>query len=404
MPKVRNWIVSIRGYIQKQDLNTLLFLILVVSLLSGVINFRRIAYPTNNDYSLHVLYAQHIIERRFEEIPIINLVHPALQVILIGIHFLTLRNLGLYASLMILQTLAQVLTAIILYLWFGNRKEKHWNWLRAFCAGSLTLVAPIMLLVLKDGLFYFGYIGLASYHNPTIHLLRPVALLSFILALRIFNPSGPSKGEIALAASLMILSALIKPSYALCILPALLSLALIQFLRKRPLRISYLVLGYLLPALVILLAQWALSYWLMAGEQTSIIIMPLQVERAFSDFLGWKFLFSIAFPLTATLFIWKAARRRIDIQLAWLSFFFGAAQLYLLAESGERLYHGNFRWGAQITLFLLFSVAARFVARSLYARKALPIHKAMLLQATYAAHLLAGIAYYLRALISPDYG
>ena len=49
-----------------------------------------------------------------------------------------------------------------------------------------------MVFVFWDKLFYLGYIGLATYHNPTIRLLQPVALLSFFCAVRVFTPLSNS--------------------------------------------------------------------------------------------------------------------------------------------------------------------------------------------------------------------
>ena len=48
------------------------------------------------------------------------------------------------------------------------------------------------------------------------------------------------------------------------------------------------------------------------------------------------------------------------LSLAWLSFFFGCAYAYLLAESGPRAMHGNFWWSAQVSLFVLFFESVRF--------------------------------------------
>ena len=59
------------------------------------------------------------------------------------------------------------------YYWIGDGTKKHWELWRVFSSVSVTLLAPFMILALEDGLFYFGYIGLANYHNPTIHLLKP---------------------------------------------------------------------------------------------------------------------------------------------------------------------------------------------------------------------------------------
>lgn len=133
-------------------------------------------------------------------------------------------------------------------------------------------------------------------------------------------------------------------------------------------------------------------------------VKPFQVESAFSNYLCLKFLLSILFPFVVTMINLRRTIDRTDIQLAWLSFLIGAAQMYLLAEGGERIYHGNFRWGAQVTLFLLFALHGRYFARNIHVYKSLPKREAVIIYMTYMAHLLAGFVYYMYTFISADYG
>lgn len=401
---VKQYAYALSRFRQEQDLRVLLVLILVVSVISGAIYFRRIVYPTNNDYSLHVLFTQLIIDKQYQAVPLNNLSHPALQILLAAIHYMTFRKVGLYASLILLQTAAQVLTALILYFWFGVAEGKKWNWIRAFWATSLTIVAPVTIITLLDGRFYFGYIGLANYHNPTIHLLRPVALLSFIHALSIFKQSPSSNLDIGTSALLIILSALIKPNYAVCILPALGVMTLLHLYWKKPIDWRKLVFGFFLPACSILLVQWIVTYLMVRGDDAGIVLDPFAVERAFSEYLIPKFILSILFPLSVYFIYFRQVARDTDFQLSWLCFLVGAAQLYLLAEEGDRFYHGNFRWGAQVTLFLLFTVVARYLLRAKIRGKSFRIREKVVLYGVYLAHIVAGIAYYIHVFISPDYG
>ena len=91
----------------------------------------------------------------------------------------------------------------------------------------------------------------------------------------------------------------------------------------------------------------------------------------------------------------------MGLPLAYLAFLMGALQLYLLAETGIRFSDGNFRWSAQITLFLLFVAGARWLLRE---GSSLPRWQRFLLYAAYGLHLAGGIAYYIYVFISPHYG
>jgi hypothetical protein len=165
-----------------------------------------------------------------------------------------------------------------------------------------------------------------------------------------------------------------------------------------------LLLGFFIPGILALSSQWIVAYWMARGEQVRVLIRPLEVESAFSGFLVPKLFLSILFPL-ATLLLWfgQMSRDRA-VQLSWLALIFGAAQMYLLAEGGDRFYHGNFRWGAQIALFLLFAATARVVARMSTAD--MPNHRYRLAAAygAYLLHALAGVAYFVRTFVSKSYG
>jgi hypothetical protein len=400
----RTSLSDLRKWLRKQDLRVLTVLILLLFVVSGAINYKRIAFPTDNDYSLHVLYAQHFVEGNFQRIPPFNLAHPTLQIILAAIHYVSFKKLGLYASLMVVQTITSVLTGLILYFWLGEREGENWNWVRAFWSISLTIISPVILLALQDGQYYFGYIGLANYHNPTIHMLRPIALLSFVQAMRVFSKQRASGLEISASASLIILSALIKPNYAICVLPALGIIALLRYYKKRPVDWRLLSLGFILPAGLILFFQWLVGYALAPGDAVPILLRPFEVENAFSSNLLAKLLLSIAFPLIVTVFSFRQVIEKPDYQLAWLSFIIGAAQMYLLAEGADRLYHGNFRWGAQVTLFLVFAVVVRNMTWWKTIKGIFENRRSVVFNFTYFAHIIAGIVYYIRVFVSPEYG
>ena len=154
-----------------------------------------------------------------------------------------------------------------------------------------------MVFVFWDKLFYLGYIGLATYHNPTIHLLQPVALLSFLLAVRVLT-SFCSSWKVVLSSTLLIIfSALIKPNYLLCILPALGLMVVIRLLWNKPVDWRLLIAGFLAPGTLILLVQLFLTYYLPGNDASSIIFDPLAVMRGYSGYLLPKFFLSILFPL-----------------------------------------------------------------------------------------------------------
>jgi len=394
---------AVQSRLTDHDLKVMIILAISTIIASGLIYYKRIAFPVNSDYSLHVLFAQQMLAGEFEAVPVFTLAHPGLQFVLMGVHFLAFGKIGLYASLMIEQTLAQLATVMVLYFWFGSRAGRYSNWIRAFWAFTLTIVAPIPLMAIWDSMYYYGYIGLASYHNPTTHLLRPIALLIFMLIERMFRELGLSKRSGITLAGLLVISALIKPSYVLCLLPAVAFLVAYSILQKRSVEIKSFVLFFIIPSVVVLFLQWLVTYHYQVGENAAILLRPFAVESAFSDYLMPKFLLSIFFPLVLAICFRKECFSGIDTHIAWLSFVVAVAQMYLLAEGGDRFYHGNFRWGAQITLFILFAVLARKVFREMNWKNIKQNRRLWIVYAAYGAHVIGGIIYYIRSLILTTY-
>jgi hypothetical protein len=378
-----------------------LIVVIIVLAVNLPIYYYRIHFPVDGDYSLHLLFARYWISGNLDQIPVPNLSHPALQLALAVLISLTLHKIPLRILLLLLLLTAQVFSATILYQWIGsNKPKKNWDFIRAALAATMTIVAPIMALAPLDHRFYFGYIGLANYHNPTVILLRPFALGSFILGLNAYSSTN-SWRKIVLSSVLVIVSALIKPNYLLCIVPALFGLALIFQIRHCFVDWKFLVWGYLLPSVITLGIQWWIAY-MSVSDGGQIRLSFLGVESAFSSFLLPKFLLSILFPVAVLVIHWKKLDTRAEMLLGWVGFLIGAAQMYFLAEGGEYFYHGNFRWSAQIMLFILFAVSARnyqwftFDRDSRVAEKTIPL-------IAFLFHTVAGIAYIVYCFVSIGY-
>lgn len=390
-----------------------LALIILTAAVSAPVYYQRLREPTTDDYDAHVVFTLRLLNRDLP--PTFVLAHPLLQLIIGFLYWAGRGRVDIFEAAAFVQVAAQVAAALAIYFWLGNIPGKPGTLWRVLVSLTLTLVAPIMLFAPLDGKFYFGYIGLASYHNPTVHLLRPFAVLSFIFVIRTVTHTRTPVVWMAVSAALMFGGALAKPSYTTSILPVLGLIGLWGLWRGKQTAGSHdsiwkaawsaidwrlLILGLALPALLSIVLQTVVVYLVPDADPVGIMLAPFVVERAFSDYLPWKFLLSIAFPLVAALFFWRKYREDVSLPLAWLAFFSGVLQLYLLAETGDRLMHGNFRWSAQITLFLLFVATARFL---LNRAGDLPLWQRSAAWAVYLLHLAGGVAYYIASYIRPGY-
>jgi hypothetical protein len=386
--------------ILSQNWKVIGLLIILTIILSSPIYYQRITQPVDSDYGSHIRFTQEFLQTR--QLEPATLSHPVMQFILAFMYWVTRSQLGLYASMIVVQVVVQILIVLILYFWIGKGVKNNWDWIRAVAALSLSFVGPIVIPAIWDQQFYYGYIGMANYHNPTIHLLKPIGLVSMMFAIRALDGKKSAWWVILFSALLLSFSAWIKPNYVIAVLPALGLACLIRLLQKQRMDWKMILLGFVLPGVVNLFFQWLIAYYYGDPEE-GIILAPFQVESSFSDWLLLKFLLSALFPLLGLWIARKHLLKDSALLAGWTIFVVGVVQNYVLAEGGERLLHGNFRWSGQIALFLLFAILLRWLLRE----KILP-NRTVLWEkisgfVVYAAHLAGGVAYYIYCMISIHY-
>jgi hypothetical protein len=262
-------------------------------------------------------------------------------------------------------------------------------------------IGPINLLPLSPPDVYLGYISPHVYHNPTIALLKPFALILFLYACQVFKSVRTSYVMIIACALISTFGTMAKPSYAIVIIPVLGLLAPIYWWRGRPINWMLLIAGIALPIGIVLI--WQQRYY----ANTNLgrfIFAPLLVMSYYSaDNLLLKLLLSIAFPLAVLIFYYREALKDISMQIGWLGLAVGLLYTYLLAES-YGWQDGNFTWSGQIALLILFVVSAIFLVKRnmpLFSQRrvtpAFIICTLLLL-----LHLIGGIAIYTTS-SSPDW-
>ena len=398
----KNSIKPIGKFLSFINDRVLMVLIIILVLANAFIYYYRIYFPVDSDFGPHMLFTRYLIGGHLDQIPLSILAHPGLEIFLAGLYYLSFHKVALGTMLAGILTISQVMTAVVIYIWLGSGVKRYWDMGRAFIAGTLTFAAPVMLLVYHDKLFYFGYIDLANYHNPTIIFLRPFALISFFLGVRAFNGINNSWKMILASSILVLISALIKPNYLLCILPALMILAMWWKIQHKVVDYRYLLFGFLIPSIVILGIQWWLAYFSPVGNQAGIIFSPLGVESAFSGNLLPKFLLSVFFPVSILIFDFRKFKDNPDLLLALIGFLVSSFQVYLLAENGNRFYDGNFRWGAQVMLFIWFVISAKELLKRVFDENKSNGGK-IALSTIYLTHIAAGIIFYVHCFLSTSY-
>lgn len=289
---------------------------------------------------------------------------------------------------------------LVLALLAGEPKSLAAALLYTAATLSLLLVMPINLLT-PDNLI-LGYIPANVYYNPTMLTLKPYAVLLFLCAALAFQPVLRRRVPLPLVGVITVGCILAKPSYIIALLPALAAETVCVRWRRWPVDWRTLVWGIGLPAGVMLTIQFGLF------RGTGFYFAPLamlnevgaRINPAAPQNLGLKFALSILFPAAVYLFNWRRALRCPALNLAWLTFFVGAAYMYLLAEGGERLGHANFRWSAQSAVFVLFIVSTGFfIERSRYLLNerrllSLPVCAFVAGAVIFGLHVVSGLNWY----------
>jgi len=355
----------------------------------------------SSDYYIHAMLAARMAESASILTP-----HFLYQLILIPLATLLAGNFaiaGLFATTLFTMTTAGIL----------------WNFLHKLTTASaatfltiaLLLVGPVLLIAPLDGHYYSGYIGINVFHNPTMLLLKPLAVVSFYYAAIYSRGEQSTPKHIALSGLITILAALAKPNFTICIIPALLVMTALLLKRGNKPDWRMLIGGFLLPAAGVLLVQYLLAYStaqidVVNEGKSSIILAPFAVMKGFSSYFILKFFCSFLFPLGVALNFPSLVKRDAGLLLAWFSFLFGAAYTYLLAESGSRMTHGNFVWSGQITLFILFIMSTLFLLRQAasaggWVDSLRHDRKFLVSSILFSMHLASGLVFYALEYLQP---
>jgi hypothetical protein len=280
--------------------------------------------------------------------------------------------------------------------WLIRPALSHWGGRAALLAGIglvlvLLLSGPVNLFTLLRGELYLGYLNPNTYHNPTVLILKPFALVVFIFLVRGLQARATPWWMVGVAALVSALATLAKPNLAIALLPALMLLIPLAWLRKQPMNLPLLILGLGAPTFLVLAWQY-LSYT-SPESGGGFIFAPFQVMNTFTSEPLLRLLLSIAFPAAVYGLWFKDARRDLGLNSAWLLFGIAAAQLYLMSES-TYWQDANFYWGAEITLFILFAVSLRFFFQQQAGAPPGRSWRRMLCLGLFALHLMGGLLLY----------
>lgn len=213
------------------------------------------------------------------------------------------------------------------------------------------------------------------WHSPTQIMAKLFALLLFTMTANLYNrlrqEDGDwstavyrSKGEAAAYTLLITFSVYAKPCLFQVIVPGLGILMVIDLMRSRgkSFLFSLKMAAAFVPGAV-LTAMMFVSAFLQGDGENGVAIEPLVAWSRYCPSIPFSLLLLLAFPLFVFIMDRRNYLESAENPLAVSMLCVGIVMRALLIETGERRAHGNFSWGFNLAVALIWFVAIKRFCR-----------------------------------------
>ena len=226
---------------------------------------------------------------------------------------------------------------------------------------------------------YIGYQSASIWHNSTYIVLKLVAIITLFLCFDIARKYSEKLDwkKCVLFAVLLALTTAVKTSFVVVFAPAALCILVADGFAGVPVKRLFAVATTVVPTILVVLFQEAVLF----GEDTGngIVIEFGYTVFSRADKPQYTMILSALFPVIIFLFniipvvkdTWKDFKVKKkglthrEFLLGWTMWFFGAAELLFLKETGAREKDANFAWGYSFCLFILFMMSCIYFVRNL---------------------------------------
>lgn len=202
----------------------------------------------------------------------------------------------------------------------------------------------------------------------------------------------------------VVLSAYAKPNFVLA------------FIGAAPLFLGYIAYKYPMPpgrlkwlalpivsALIVLAVQFMFKFYTpdSTGSGIGFGWITVSGSRGLHPIVGLLLL--TAFPLVVLILIPNILRDRLFV-FSLILFLVAAFQYLFLHETGTRMDAGNFGWGRQIIVPLLFAASLGYTVKQ-YSndRSIFPVWKRIILLSIYSLHIFSGLQYFMQLSTEASY-
>ena len=273
---------------------------------------------------------------------------------------------------------------------------------------SLVVNLAQAVWIPRGGYWYLGTVSGTVYHNTTYIALAPFAMLAMLCFYRAWRGmQGKLDARAWLVYTLFLtVSAAFKANFVFAFAPALLLLLIADLVRTRGKNLcNEVIMGCsVLPSIALCLLE---SLVLFTGEGNGVqLIFSVDPVNFENGVISWGFfneatrrglIRSFLFVGAAALLLGRLAWASFRYRFSALTFAVAMAEALLLVESGERVGHANFWWGAFICYWLFFLESVCALLRGWQAwrqnRAALLGGRLAVCTAALAWHIVSGVCF-----------
>lgn len=233
-------------------------------------------------------------------------------------------------------------------------------------SAMLMFVQPIYLPWFNDHQIY-GQGSPNIMHNPTNIAAKPFAIICAYLIvkllLKIQKNEKIEATEYVRLSLFMLISIVAKPSAIQVILPAFAIFLLITLIKSRGATIIICIKSAVacIPSFLWMLFTFYLNFISDVAENPGGIALSFfDVWKAFSDCIPLSILLVTLFPIAEIIAFYKKSEfnlNKLGVLFAVATVIIGIMEYAFIMETGDRQYHGNFSWGYNIALGLLWTFA-----------------------------------------------
>jgi hypothetical protein len=264
---------------------------------------------------------------------------------------------------------------------------------------SIAMLFPVAIYVQPfNENIYLGQWSPNTWHSPTMFMVKPLALISFYLVIKIIGNriNNPFDRTPILCSFMLMISIWAKPSFAISFIPAT---VLFYFLFRKKDKIKVATIFLILIPGTVLLGYFYLKTYYFTLSATSdmkdnIIIDLFGVTSLYTENVFISLLLAIAFPLSILLADYKKVLKNKYLILGWLNVVIAYGLSILFAEK-YKFDQAAFAFGYGVALFILFVFSTTYFINNFNQERKLT-RKGLFLMTIFSLHFLSGIFYLYR--------